>query len=138
MLQNYIIKTIRTNLILLNTRLLGLIPRRNTFGSIAKQSLGRRSFQRMSGETVSKTSILARWNAVEYALNIWKICKNGPSFVSESSDFSGKTGGFRDFAACKKTGGQEAVSSSLATRTSKIPETVRFRGFFVFLGIYSR
>ena len=29
------------------------------------------------------------------------------------------------------TGGQEAVSSSLATRTSKIPETARFRGFFV-------
>ena len=32
---------------------------------------------------------------------------------------------------CKKTGAQEAVSSILATLTSKIPETVRFRGFFV-------
>ena len=138
MLQNYIIKTIRTNLILLNTRLLGLIPRRNTFGSIAKQSLGRRSFQRMSGETVSKTSILARWNTVEYARNIWEICKNGPSFVSKSSSISGKTDVFRNFLVCKKTGGQEAVSSSLATRTSKIPETARFRGFFVLFSMKFR
>ena len=85
-----------------------------------------------------KVGVISRWNAVEYARNIWEICKNGPSFVSKSSSISGKTDVFRNFLVCKKTGGQEAVSSSLATRTSKIPETARFRGFFVLFSMKFR
>ena len=71
------------------------------------------------------------WNMVERAWNTWKMRKNGPSFVSKSSGNSTRTPVFCHFYDGKKTGGQEAVSSSLATRTSKIPETARFRGFFV-------
>nr|DAV62815.1 MAG TPA: hypothetical protein [Caudoviricetes sp.]DAZ64572.1 MAG TPA: hypothetical protein [Caudoviricetes sp.] len=36
---------------------------------------------------------------------------------------------FRRFSV---TGGQEAVSSSLATRTKKTSKPLRFRGFFIF------
>ena len=34
------------------------------------------------------------------------------------------------------TGGQGVVSSSLATRTNRIPETERFRGFLLFFEEY--
>ena len=37
----------------------------------------------------------------------------------------------------KKTGGQGVVSSSLATRTSKKPETAMVSGFSVLLRIHS-